>query len=182
MNEHPRLEDIFRQIKCPKEFQDTVDKILTVENRKIIAKEEKFCFFGTGRTNDFPSEVRLFLIFQSKKYPRFCCMAQDYIILGFSADKWNVYKAELEHDFSADMDKLEICSHYVTAGNEHHGIGSAGVQKIISLARMLKCKEIWGKAESYLDETEEGRERLRNFYKKNGFVFEENDIYFSMEL
>lgn len=44
MNEHPRLEDIFRQIKCPKEFQDTVDKILTVENRKIIAKEEKFCF------------------------------------------------------------------------------------------------------------------------------------------
>ena len=99
MNEHPRLEDIFRQIKCPKEFQDTVDKILTVENRKIIAKEEKFCFFGTGRTNDFPSEVILFLIFQSKKYPRFCCMAQDYIILGFSADKWNVYKAELEHDF-----------------------------------------------------------------------------------
>lgn len=112
MNEHPRLEDIFRQIKCPKEFQDTVDKILTVENRKIIAKEEKFCFFGTGRTNDFPSEVILFLIFQSKKYPRFCCMAQDYIILGFSADKRNVYKAELEHDFSTDKDKLEICSNY----------------------------------------------------------------------
>ena len=100
----------------------------------------------------------------------------------FSADKWNVYKAELEHDFSADKDKLEICSNYVTDGNEHHGIGSAGVQKIISLARMLKCKEIWGKAESYLDETEEGKERLRNFYKKKGFVFEENNDYFSMKL
>ena len=167
MNEHPRLEDIFRQIKCPKEFQDTVDKILTVENRKIIAKEEKFCFFGTGRTNDFPSEVILFLIFQSKKYPRFCCMAQDYIILGFSADKRNVYKAELEHDFSTDKDKLEICSNYVTD---------------VKLARMLGCKEINGRAESYLDRTKEGEERLRNFYKKNGFVFEENDIYFSMKL
>ena len=32
MNEYPRLEDIFRQIKCSKEFQDTVDEILTVEN------------------------------------------------------------------------------------------------------------------------------------------------------
>lgn len=165
MNEYPRLEDIFRQIKCSKEFQDTVDEILTVENRKM-PDEEKFCFFGTGRTNDLPSEAILFIISQSKEYPRLDCMAQDYVILGFSADKWNVYKAELEHDFSADKDKLEICSNYVTDGNEHHGIGSAGVQKIISLARMLKCKEIWGKAESYLDETEEGKERLRNFYKK----------------
>lgn len=182
MNEHPRLEDIFRQIKCPKEFQDTVDKILTVENRKIIAKEEKFCFFGTGRTNDFPSEVILFLIFLSKKYPRFCCMAQDYIILGFSADKRNVYKAELEHDFSTDKDKLEICSNYVTDGNERHGIGSVGLRMIVKLARMLGCKEINGRAESYLDRTKEGEERLRNFYKKNGFVFEENDIYFSMKL
>ena len=128
--------------------------------------EEKFCFFGTGRTNDLPSEAILFIISQSKEYPRLDCMAQDYVILGFSADKWNVYKAELEHDFSADKDKLEICSNYVTDGNEHHGIGSAGVQKI----------------ESYLDETEEGKERLRNFYKKKGFVFEENNDYFSMKL
>ena len=70
--------------------------------------EEKFCFFGTGRTNDLPSEAILFIISQSKEYPRLDCMAQDYVILGFSADKWNVYKAELEHDFSADKDKLEM--------------------------------------------------------------------------
>ena len=53
---------------------------------------------------------------------------------------------------------------------------------IVKLARMLGCKEINGRAESYLDRTKEGEERLRNFYKKNGFVFEENDIYFSMKL
>lgn len=181
MNEYPRLEDIFRQIKCSKEFQDTVDEILTVENRKM-PDEENFFFFGTGRTNDLPSEAILFIISQSKEYPRLDCMAQDYVILGFSADKWNVYKAELEHDFSTDKDKLEICSNYVTDGNERHGIGSVGLRMIVKLARMLGCKEINGRAESYLDRTKEGEERLRNFYKKNGFVFEENDIYFSMKL
>ena len=44
MNEHPRLEDIFRQIKCPKEFQDTVDKILTVEIEKLLQKKRNSVF------------------------------------------------------------------------------------------------------------------------------------------
>lgn len=157
------------KLNVRKSFRTQLIRFLLWKIEKLLQRRGN-SVFGTGRTNDFPSEVILFLIFQSKKYPRFCCMAQDYIILGFSADKRNVYKAELEHDFSTDKDKLEICSNYVTDGNERHGIGSVGLRMIVKLARMLGCKEINGRAESYLDRTKGRLRNISKISKKNSFA------------
>lgn len=182
MKESPELEELFRgrnNVKCiDNDLRSVIGERLK-EGNKITNKKRYFCGIGNAVN---PEYVTAFLIndwnFSAGLENNF----NEFQIVGFSRYNRCVYDAQLEQRIVGNNNKLRICTVYVSDGNEHHGIGSAGVQKIISLARMLKCKEIWGKAESYLDETEEGKERLRNFYKKKGFVFEENNDYFSMKL
>lgn len=182
MKESPELEELFRgrnNVKCTDNDLRSVIGERLKEGNKITNKKRYFCGIGNAVN---PEYVTAFLINDWNFSAGLESSFNEFQIVGFSRYNRCVYDAQLEQRIVGNNNKLRICTIYVSDGNEHHGIGSAGVQIIADFARLLGCKEIRGNAESYLNRTEEGEKRLQDFYKKNGFVFEEDDNVFRMKL
>lgn len=110
-----------------------------------------------------------------------------YLINGYNDRGKCIYDATVIHTFSENKNELYIESNEIGSENQNHGIGTAGIQIVIQLAKFLNCNVVCGSAHPYYKSNDlsvraKDDERLRNFYKKNGFVFEENNDYFSMKL
>ena len=97
-----------------------------------------------------------------------------YTIYGYISTNISspIYKAELNWQLSrleTDIVKrLELANNYVCGKDLYGlGIGSAGLDVIKELARELNCSEIYGSRRPL--DGKENKERLYQFYEKNGF-------------
>ena len=97
-----------------------------------------------------------------------------YTIYGYISTNISspIYKAELNWQLSrleTDIVKrLELANNYVCRKDLYGlGIGSAGLDVIKELARELNCSEIYGSRRPL--DGKENKERLYQFYEKNGF-------------
>lgn len=112
----------------------------------------------------------------------------EYKICGYFSSGYCCYRAVIEHLVDEKGSRMRIDSNEVWGDeNENHGIGSAGLNVITSLARKLRCTEIYGKAQLYPVPEDpvvyaEAKKRLRYFYGKNGFVFDEVNESISRKL
>lgn len=191
MNKYPslnELEKMFYELNGSTKGNVDLQKVVSVERGKVsVVDGNEKCYCGTGNCDDTNYTVAFFIDNQ-KLYITDDQIECYYLINGFNDRGKCIYDATVIHTFSENKNELYIETNEIGGTeNKNHGIGTAGIQIVIQLAKFLNCNVVCGAAHSYYKSNDlsvraKDDERLRNFYKKNGFVFKENNIDFSMKL
>ena len=190
MKKYPKPDELFKFDLDNMKLEDENFRVLIkreCQNKNMVNFENK-CFCGIGETLDSTYTTAFFIDYCQlfdKNPNRITC---DYKILGYSKRGRRVYEALVEHSIVDGKDKMKIDRNAVyDDGNENHGIGSAGLQVIIDLARRLGCTEVYGMSRPYTEMINSenydlAKKRLRHFYEKNGFIFGDDGETFHLNL
>lgn len=149
------------------------------QNHQMVTKFFDWINMECSRNNyrfcgieKIPNDYIAFLITKYSQY----CDTIDFNIRGYFCFH-HVRRGILFNEYFADLtfeitdNRLLICDNYIKdPQNRGKGIGSFGLTYIKNIASILKCKEIYGKAQLPDSSDEKGLERLLTFYKKNGFI------------